>query len=130
MSICFDLDHICAISIDHNYDKTPDISRVAPVARRRLGDCARLSYGVSAGLDIDVPVVFSSYYAEINRCFDLLSNLKNEVSPASFSLSVLNAVAAMLSIEHKNTSEILAISARASVEYAILNALKFQKRML
>ncbi|MCD8213229.1 MAG: beta-ketoacyl synthase chain length factor [Campylobacter sp.] len=126
-AVSFNIERINALSIGSNWDKEPDVSRVAPIARRRLSRCAKLIFGVTSDICLDVPIVFSSNLGEINRCCDLLSTLKNEVSPTSFSLSVLNAVPALLSIEAKNHNGIFAISAKAGFEYAVLNALKFER---
>lgn len=123
----FDLQNIEAISIGSHYDSAPDVSRVPPVARRRLGAGARLAFGVSSKVRLDMPVIFSSYAGEINRCLELLAHLQEEVSPTSFSLSVLNAVPAQLAIQDANRSPILALSARASFEAAIISALKFER---
>ena len=127
MALNFSLENISAISIGGAWDGEPNISRVPPVARRRLGDCARLAFSVTSGERLEIPVIFSSYVGEINRCLSLLANLKDEISPTSFSLSVLNAVPAQLSIDSKNNSEILAVSARASFEIAVISALKFKE---
>ncbi|CAD7286181.1 beta-ketoacyl synthase chain length factor [Campylobacter suis] len=126
----FNIKQLNILTLGLEKDCEANVSRVAPLARRRLSQCAKFSFGATADLDLDQPIVFSSYLGEINRCFDLLSTLKDEVSPTSFSLSVLNAVAALLSIEDKNHNEILAISAPASFEYGVLNALKFDRAMV
>ena len=68
-----------------------------------------------------MPVIFSSYEGEINRCFELETALAkaDPVSPTSFSLSVHNAISSLLSIEAKNHNEILAISSFSPVEDAL-----------
>ncbi len=127
--ISFNISDFRAISFNlgGEYDRQPDISRVAPISRRRLSQCAKFCVDITSQIKLDMPIVFSSYFGETNRCLDLLNVLKSEVSPTAFSLSVLNATPAMLSIEAKNNSPVFAISAMASLEYAIINALKFQK---
>lgn len=125
--IKFDISHLSYISLNSHWDKAPDISRVSPINRRRLSTCAKMAFDVINSIDLKIPIIFSSYVGEINRCFDLLENLKNEVSPTSFSLSVLNATAAQLNIALNNHSPILAISAKASFEMGVLSALRYQK---
>lgn len=118
------------ISLNHKFDKPFNLERVKPVNRRRLSNCAKSVFSLTNDLTLDMPVVFSSNLGEINRFFDLLSKLKYEISPTSFSLSVLNAIPAILGIESKNSSEILAISATASLEVGIINALKYEKALV
>ncbi len=127
--ISFNISDFRAISfnIGGEYERESDISRIAPISRRRLSQCAKFCVDITSQIKLDMPIIFSSYLGETNRCLDLLSALKSEVSPTSFSLSVLNATPAMLSIDAKNTSPVFAISAMASVEYAIINALKFER---
>lgn len=109
------------------YCKTFNLEGIAPLERRRLSNGAK---SVMSLIDSSkIPIIFSSYKGEINRCFALLEMLAKEkiVSPTSFSLSVLNAIPALCSIYHKNQSEILSIASQASLEYGVLNAvLKLQ----
>ena len=71
-----------------------------------------------------MPIVFSSYEGEINRCFELQNTLARGelISPTSFSLSVHNALSSLLAINFKNSSEISAVSAYAPLEYALVQA--------
>ena len=71
-----------------------------------------------------MPIVFSSYESEINRCFELQNTLAHGelISPTSFSLSVHNALSSLLAINFKNRSEISAVSAYAPLEYALVQA--------
>lgn len=126
----FNITHLNYISMGSKWDMEPNITHIPPISRRRLSKCAKMAFGLTKDMIIDMPIIFSSYTGEINRCFDLLTNLKNEVSPTSFSLSVLNAIPAMLNIHAQNKSKILAISSRASFEYAIINALEFERALI
>ena len=106
-----------------------DLSSVPPLERRRLGNAAKCVFGVAKSLEASIdlsatPIVFSSYYGEINRCYSLLGSLKNEglLSPTEFSLSVLNANAALLAINKSNHSEINAISGANSLEMGVFAA--------
>ena len=104
------------------YKKEFDLAKIPPMQRRRLSSAAKCAFSLLSGFEmIDMPVIFSSYEGEINRCFELETALAKAepVSPTSFSLSVHNAISSLLSIEAKNHNEILAISSFSPVEDAL-----------
>ena len=106
------------------YKKAPDLSHIPPIERRRLGKAARFCLSLLKDFP-NLPVVFSSKYGEINRCFALQEALARAepLSPASFCVSVHNAIAAQNAIFAKNNCEISAISANLSLENAVLEAI-------
>lgn len=106
------------------YVKDFELSHIPVHSRRRLSPACKAAFSLSAGLELDMPVVFSSYSGEINRYFSLQEELASlgAISPLSFSLSVHNAISASLAIASKNHSEICAISAFSVMENALLNA--------
>ena len=61
-------------------------------------------------------LVFCSRLGEINRCFSLLGSMDESVSPSSFCVSVLNAIAAQNAIFTQNHAEISTISAACALE--------------
>ena len=63
-----------------------------------------------------LPLVFCSRLGEINRCFSLLGSMSENVSPSSFCVSVLNAIAAQNAIFTQNHAEISTISAACALE--------------
>lgn len=63
-----------------------------------------------------LPLVFCSRLGEINRCFGLLGSMRESVSPSSFCVSVLNAIAAQNAIFTQNHAEISTISAACALE--------------
>ena len=63
-----------------------------------------------------MPLVFCSRLGEINRCFSLLGSMEESVSPSSFCVSVLNAIAAQNAIFTQNHAEISTISAVCALE--------------
>ena len=63
-----------------------------------------------------MPLVFCSRLGEINRCFSLLGSIDESVSPSSFCVSVLNAIAAQNAIFTQNHAEISTISAACALE--------------
>ena len=63
-----------------------------------------------------MPLVFCSRLGEINRCFNLLGSMGESVSPSSFCVSVLNAIAAQNAIFTQNNTEISTISAACALE--------------
>lgn len=105
------------------YKKSPDLTHIAPIERRRLSKGARFCISLLKECD-EMPVIFSSKHGEINRCFSLQSNLARlePLSPASFCISVHNAIVAQNAIFAKNRAEISAISTNLSLENGILNA--------
>ena len=105
------------------YKKSPDLTHIAPIERRRLSKGARFCISLLKECD-EMPVIFSSKHGEINRCFSLQSSLATlePLSPASFCISVHNAIVAQNAIFAKNRAEISAISTNLSLENGILNA--------
>ncbi len=93
--------------------------------RRRLSNASKCLFSLVSKFKFEEKplIIFSSHKGEINRCFELLQSLKEDfISPTSFSLSVLNATPALLAIMSANSNEILSLSAKFSLEYALLNA--------
>ncbi len=64
----------------------------------------------------EIPLVFCSRLGEINRCFSLLGSMDESISPSSFCVSVLNAIAAQNAIFTQNHAEISTISAACALE--------------
>ncbi|QKG29154.1 beta-ketoacyl synthase chain length factor [Campylobacter sp. RM16187] len=132
MNLSFGINFFDAIVFDDfedttllRYNRGFEISHIPPLERRRLSKAAKCAFDLTKEFKtLDIPVVFSSYAGEINRCFELEKTLAaNELmSPTSFSLSVHNALSSLLSISMKNNSEISAISAFAPLEYALIEA--------
>ena len=111
------------------YKKSPNLAHIAPIERRRLSKGARFCISLLKECE-NLPVVFSSKHGEINRCFAMQKSLAayEPLSPASFCVSVHNAIPAQNAIFCKNTAEISAISANLSLENGILNAvMKFDE---
>jgi hypothetical protein len=85
------------------------------MARRRLEKLGRPAFQVAQWCQGDargMPLIFASRHGDPGRGADLLTSLaKNEpLSPASFALSVHNAVAAQYSIIRGDTSNVSAVS--------------------
>ncbi len=76
-------------------------------------DHAMQSFATQRG---GMPLVFCSRLGEINRCFSLLGSMGESVSPSSFCVSVLNAIAAQNAIFTQNYAEISTISAACALE--------------
>lgn len=121
--------HITESNLDSNilesFKKNFDLSHISPMERRRLNNAAKCTFSLISNMKFDKKpyIIFSSFSGEINRCFEMLHSLLNDfISPTAFSLSVLNATPALVSIATKNQFELSALSANPSLEYAILNA--------
>lgn len=93
--------------------------------RRRLSAFGRLAATTSTELlspDESIPVVFASRHGDAHRTLELLQALASgdDVSPASFSMSVHNAVAGILSIARGDTSAVTAVAAADNLLLAAL----------
>jgi hypothetical protein len=111
-----------------NPQDPPALSFLPAMQRRRLSALSRLVFAAAWPIlekHPQCPMVFSSRNGEINRSFQLLIELAkgNGVSPTSFGLSVHNAIAGQLAIQHGNYAEQSAISANSNgLENAMLDA--------
>jgi hypothetical protein len=93
-----------------------DVSYIDPLLRRRLSPLARSALDVAQRCIGDLPsvsVVYASRHGELTRTIELLHSLRRQepLSPATFSLSVLNAAAGVFSIARHDTAPATAISA-------------------
>lgn len=131
MILNFNISHLDAIisqdfedEFFKKYMVKPDVSHISPLDRRRLSICSKSIFHLLRNDSYKIPMVFSSTYAEINRCFNLLGEIgaRELLSPTSFSLSVHNANLALNSIFKQNHEEISAICHELSLESGILNA--------
>ena len=96
--------------------KFPDIDFIAPMLRRRLSSLSRIVLRLAYDCAYDaenVRIIFASRHGELARTTTMLENLANkeELSPTSFSMSVLNASTGLFSIFQKNNAPCTAISA-------------------
>lgn len=103
--------------------KDLDLSFIPVLERRRLSQSSKIAFGLLKSVE-SMPIIFSSHKGEIHRCFAMMKDLAVHkiTSPTAFSLSVLNSTPALLAIASKNHSEILAVSARDSLECGLINA--------
>jgi len=107
---------------------TPDVSFVEPMLRRRLSSLTRMTLRVAYDCAHDIPnvrFVYASRHGELVRTTAMLEALagKDELSPAVFSMSVLNASTGLFSMLEKNVAPSTAISAgRSSFGYGLLEA--------
>ena len=97
-------------------------SSLPPMLRRRLGPLGRaaLDAALAAGYDGDVGQVFASRYGELARSIELVAEILrgDPSSPASFSLSVHNALAGLASIACRNRQAHTAIAAGQDTLFA------------
>jgi hypothetical protein len=106
----------------------PALQQMQPLLRRHAGRLGRLACSVaydSLSDARDVPVVFSSRYGEVSRSVDLLTSLAagDELSPATFGLSVHNAITGLFSMARKDTANSISLAAGdESAEYGVLEA--------
>lgn len=97
----------------------PDLTAVPAMQRRRLGTLARTVFHVltrCADAGAQEPVVFSSYMGEIARTQDILGAIaaNQSISPASFSLSVHNAIGGQWSLIHGIKAPMVALAPSAN----------------
>ncbi|MFC5474841.1 beta-ketoacyl synthase chain length factor [Paraherbaspirillum soli] len=106
----------------------PKVAAMPAMLRRRAGFIGKMALEVAYRcLDgrSGVPTVFCSRHGECARSVELLSDLVQEspLSPTSFSLSVHNAAAGLLSIARRDQVSHAALSASHSgVEHAVIEA--------
>ena len=106
----------------------PGLAFLPAMQRRRLSPSARLMFDAAWPLAEAFPncsLVFASHDGEINRSFELWLSLLREqtVSPASFGLSVHNALAGQWSMLRQDMSENTALAAdEDSLESALAEA--------
>ncbi len=116
--------------IDHvqNGHSEPDVAAMPAMLRRRAGFIGKMALEVAYRcLDgrSDVPVVFCSRHGECQRSVALLTDLVRDepLSPTTFSLSVHNAAAGLLSISRHDHANHSALSGNDSgVEHAVIEA--------
>lgn len=105
-----------------------DVSFLPALQRRRLTSLAKMVFHVAWPLgrsDGPQPLVFSSRHGDNIKNLALLVDVANKepLSPASFSLSVHNAITGLWSIYRQQTAEMIAIAARRdSLETAVIEA--------
>lgn len=106
----------------------PKVSAMPAMLRRRASASGKMALEVAyqcLPAQAEMPVVFASRHGECARSVELLLELANNapLSPASFSLSVHNANAGLLSIARGDRGNSIAIAAGAStVEHALIEA--------
>lgn len=106
----------CASSIAPEDNRDIDVSAIPAMLRRRLSPMGRACASTLLPLlpeNDATAIVFASQHGEVARTHCMLEDLaKGEpLSPTAFSLSVHNAIAGILSINKKITSNITAIAA-------------------
>jgi hypothetical protein len=106
----------------------PDIGFIEPLTRRRLSTLSRAALKVAHDCCAHLPavrLVFASRHGELGRTTDILHTIDSgkNVSPTSFSLSVLNTMTGVLGIVRGDRSAASAISAgNETLGYALLEA--------
>lgn len=108
--------------------KSPDISFIEPIVRRRLSSLSKSALKVAHDCAADLPavrVVFASRHGELRRSTSVLDDIGNAepVSPTAFSLSVLNAMSGIFSIARGDNAAATAVSAGpGTLGWALLEA--------
>lgn len=106
----------------------PALRQMPPLLRRHTGHLGRMACDVAyRALDgaVGVPIIFCSRYGETARSVELLKSVARAtaMSPTSFSLSVHNSVAGLLSIARHDTANSIAIAAgEASAAHGVIEA--------
>jgi hypothetical protein len=117
-----------SVECEDGSTSSPDAAFVEPMLRRRLSRLAKMSLRVAHDCAHDIPdvrFVFASRHGEMTRTTAMLNDLaaEEDVSPSTFSMSVLNASTGLFSILQHNTAPSTAISAMTeSFGYGLLEA--------
>ncbi len=95
--------------------ETPPLAEVPAMQRRRVEKMGRLAFQVAQWVQRDargLPLVFASRHGDAPRSVDLLTALakKEPLSPASFALSVHNAIGGQYSIIRQDVSNVIAVA--------------------
>lgn len=114
--------------VDDLDNSSPNVDFIDANARRKLSKFAKMGLKVAHDCALEVAqarFVFASQHGDLKRATDMLFNLaqNEELSPTTFSMSVLNACAGMYSIAKQDKSPSIAISAgESSFGYGLLEA--------
>lgn len=108
-------------------DQRPELPNIAPMLRRRAERLARMAMHTASALrtGAPAPMIFASQRGETQRAADMLAELarSGQAAPGPFSLSVHNAVSALDSIAHGDTSNHIALAAGMdTAELAMIEA--------
>lgn len=115
----------------------PDVSFVAPMARRRLTGVERAALAVAHAVwpeevpEEGLPLVFASRWGEIGTTAKLIRQMyeEGEMSPAGFSASVHNAAPGAFSLLKRSRAEYTAVAARKqSLSTGFIEALARRRR--
>jgi len=107
---------------------SPNIDFIAPMLRRRLSKLSRMAIKAAHDCASEAPtvrVVFASRHGELRRSTEIINDLVSgrPISPAAFSLSVLNAMAGVLGIARQDKAPATAIAAGdETLGYALVEA--------
>lgn len=106
----------------------PNIDFIAPMLRRRLSKLSRMAVKVAHDCAREAPtvrVVLASRHGELRRSTEIINDVVSgrPVSPAAFSLSVLNAMAGVFGIARQDRAPATAIAAGdETLGYALVEA--------
>ncbi len=118
-----------------NEGEEPDLSRVAPAARRRLSPLQKAFFALASAAE-QVPstnTIFASQYGEVSLTRRLVEdfNAEGAVSPNRFSTSVYNAAPGLWSVATRNKAPYTAIAAQElTIESAFLELAAISKPQL
>jgi hypothetical protein len=107
---------------------SPDVSFIEATLRRKLSSLAKMSLKVANECAGDAPyihLVYASRHGDLNRTTKMLIDLADgeQLSPTSFSMSVLNAIAGVYSISKNEQLPSTSLSAgESSFGFGLLEA--------
>ena len=109
-----------------NGEDSPVVEGMQPMNRRRLKQLGKMALDPTYRLPpSDSPIVFSTQYGDLTRCYELLKELTETgaISPQSFGLSVHNAIPGLYTIDKKLHSNVTALASTDGVMSALVEAL-------
>ncbi len=103
------------LPIDEQLGKVA-LDDIPALLRRRFSTLGKCAMGAALPLleDVDhIPSIFASRHGDTQLSFSLLRQigLREQISPANFSLAVHNAVSGLFTIARRDTSEVITIAA-------------------
>lgn len=102
----------------------PELAGINPMVKRRMPVMAKQIQQINQQMSIPaVPTVYASKNAELSRTIELIRQYSGDLSPASFSMSVHNAIPGLLSVINKDNSPYTVVDSMDGVlEMAMVEA--------
>jgi len=108
----------------HIQQGKPNVDSLSSMVKRRMPLLSKYIFDMQSQQSVQqIPIVFASKNAELNRTFKIIRSFDSDVSPTQFSMSVNNAIAGLLSVINADKSNYTVIDSLSGVlETALVEA--------